>query len=393
MPGQRSAQRRFRGNQRRWAAAAAVVALSVGAGVIIAISHTTQSQAVRSSASVSRAPGGRGGVVMRPGPGQGVVPITTNTGPRHVRETKAQFLASYDRIHAQEYRAYLREKNSLKKAYQSSLSRWRKGHGHGRGQMPPPPTTTSAPTAPATTAPPTTAPTTTPTATTTPTTTPTASPTATIAAGVTQATSTTWAGYAMTGAAGTFTSVASSWMVPTLSCNAVNNATTKSSLAVGLDGDGSTTTEQVGTEGDCNGDIPLYSGWYEVTANDPVFFANTVKPGDVMAATVTSLGGGNFMFTLFDMTQNWTQTTEQTSATATLSSGEIVAEDPTVDGAAQPLSNFGLVDFLGSAINNAAITTPIDEITMVSGAGNTLAVPSTITGGVGNFSVGWDAAA
>jgi hypothetical protein len=30
---------------------------------------------------------------------------------------------------------------------------------------------------------------------------------------------------------------------------------------------------------------------------------------------------------------------------------------------------------------------------MVSAAGNTLAVSSTITGGVGNFAVAWDAAA
>ena len=46
-----------------------------------------------------------------------------------------------------------------------------------------------------------------------------------------------------------------------------------------------------------------------------------------------------------------------------------------------------------AAINNAAITAPINEVTLVSSAGNTLAVPSTITGGVGNFAVGWDASA
>jgi hypothetical protein len=99
------------------------------------------------------------------------------------------------------------------------------------------------------------------------------------------------------------------------------------------------------------------------------------------------------MLTLFDMTQNWTQTTEQTSAAATLGSAEIVAEDPMQNGQAEPLSNFGIVSFLGAAINNAAITAPINQVTLQSAAGATLAVPSTITGGVGNFSVGWDAAA
>ena len=75
------------------------------------------------------------------------------------------------------------------------------------------------------------------------------------------------------------------------------------------------------------------------------------------------------MLTLFDMTQNWTQVTQQTSAAATLGSAEIVAQDPPQNGQAQPLSNFGIVDFLGAAINNAAITAPINEVIMVSAAG------------------------
>jgi hypothetical protein len=203
-------------------------------------------------------------------------------------------------------------------------------------------------------------------------------------------TSPTWAGYAATGAAGTFTSVSSNWMVPPVACN---GTATRSSDAVGLDGDGTGTTEQIGTEGDCAGDFGLYSGWFQIAPNAPVFFKNPVKPGDAMTASVTALGGGSFMLSLFDMTQNWTQVTQQTSAAATLGSAEIVAQDPVQNGQAQPLSNFGIVDFLGAAINNAAITAPINEVTLVSAAGNTLAVPSTVTGGVGNFAIGWDAAA
>jgi peptidase A4-like protein len=261
--------------------------------------------------------------------------------------------------------------------------------------MSPTATATATPTATATTASPTaTATTASPTATatpaTTPTVTPTASPTTTTPAGVTQATSPDWAGYAATGAAGTFTSVASNWIVPPVACN---GTATRSSYAVGLDGDGTSTIEQIGTEGDCAGDFGLYSGWYQMSPNAPVFFKNPVKPGDAMTASVTALGGGNFMLSLFDMTQNWTQVTQQTLTAATLGSAEIVAQDPPQNGQAPPLSNFGIVDFLGAAINNAAVTAPVNEVTMVSAAGNTLAVPSTITGGVGNFAVGWDAPA
>ena len=200
-------------------------------------------------------------------------------------------------------------------------------------------------------------------------------------------TSPDWAGYAATGAAGTFTSVASNWIVPPVACG----GSSSSSSAVGLDGDGTSTIEQIGTESDCDGDFGVNSGWYQMAPNAPVFFNNPVKPGDAMTASVTALGAGGFMLTLFDMTQNWTQVVQQTSAAATLGSAEIVAQDPVQNGQAQPLSNFGIVDFLGAAVNNAAIAAPINEDTLVSGAGVTLAEPSNITGGTGNFAVGWDA--
>jgi hypothetical protein len=184
--------------------------------------------------------------------------------------------------------------------------------------------------------------------------------------------------------------VAANWIEPPVSCN---GTATRASYAVGLDGDGTGTTEQIGTEGDCTGGFQADSGWLQMAPNAPVFFKNPVKPGDAMTASVTALGGGNFMLTLFDMTQNWTQIVPQTSAAATLGSAEIVAQGGVQGGQAGQLSNFGIVDFQGAAVNNAAIDAPISEITMVSASGSTLAVPSAITGGTGNFSVGWDAAA
>lgn len=397
MPRQRSARGRSRSTRRWWAVTAIAVSLSVGAGVIIANSNdTSRTQKAQSSASI-REPGGwgRGGYLMMTGSGQSSAlngaagPVSRQARQRLStrRENSTQFLASYKRLHAQEYAYWHSHRSQLSQEYQNILRRWR--HTHNAA-----PSATATPTAAATTTPAssptaavTTAPTATPTATAT-----TATPTApaTVAAGVTQATSPNWAGYAMTGAAGTFTSVAANWIVPPVACT---TGITRSSYAVGLDGDGTNTIEQIGTEGDCAGPLAEYSGWFQVLPNAPVFFNNPVKPGDALAASVTALGAGNFMLTLFDMTQDWTQITEQTSATATLGSAEIVAEDPVLNGQAQTLSNFGIADFLGAAINNAAITAPINQITMVSAAGNTLAVPSTITGGVGNFAVGWDAGA
>jgi hypothetical protein len=216
----------------------------------------------------------------------------------------------------------------------------------------------------------------------------TASPTTTTTTGVNQVNSLDWAGYAATGAAGTFTSVASGWTVPTVSCNGTD---TRSAEWVGLDGDGTSTVEQIGTEGDCDGDFGVYSAWFEMFPSAPVFFDNPVKPGDFMEASVTAEGAGVFMLTLYDMTQNWSQITQQTSANATLGSAEIVTEAPSEDGQISSLADFGTVDFAAAAINNAAIAAPINQITMQSAEDVTLAVPSAISGGVGNFSVGWDA--
>jgi Peptidase A4 family len=452
MPRVRGARRRSRSAKRSWAVAAVAVSLIIGTGVLVANSSgAPQTQSLQTSAWVRWTSGyGRGGYVMTPSPGQRA---TVNGSAAQLspqarqrlsvrRETSKQWQASYKRLHTQEYQYYLGHKRLLAQEYQNLLRKWRHGHG-GRPSSTATPTTTptasstvtstttptatatsdptttptgsltttptadptatatATPTATATTAPPTATATATPTATatsgtatatptTTPTVAPTASPTTSTAAGVTQVTSPTWAGYAATGTAGTFTSVAANWIVPPVACT---GAATRSSYAVGLDGDGTSTTEQIGTEGDCAGDFGVYSGWFQIAPNAPVFFTNPVKPGDAMTASVTALGSGSFMLTLFDMTQNWTQVTQQTSAAATLGSAEIVAQDPPQNGQAQPLSNFGIVDFLGAAINNAAITAPINEVTMVSAAGDTLAVPSTITGGVGNFAVGWDAPA
>jgi hypothetical protein len=201
-------------------------------------------------------------------------------------------------------------------------------------------------------------------------------------------TSTNWSGYAGAGAAGTYTSVAAGWTIPTVTCAATN---TFSSFWVGLDGDGSNTVEQTGTEADCDGGTAAYSGWFEMFPNAPVFYDKPVQPGDDMVASVTAEGAGVFMLTLFDMTQNWSEITEQSSSGATLASAEVIAEAPSSGGQIEPLTNFGTVNFAAAAMNNVAIgTSPVAALTLQSADGVIEATPSAISGGVGNFSVTWD---
>ena len=199
-------------------------------------------------------------------------------------------------------------------------------------------------------------------------------------------TSENWAGYASAGDVGTFTNVSAAWTEPAVTCGATN---TFSSFWVGLDGDGTNSVEQTGTEADCDAGTASYQGWFEMFPNAPVFYDNPVDPGDAMTATVTANGGGSFTLTLQDSTQGWTQTTNQTSDTAQLGSAEVIAEAPS-DGTVLPLSDFGTVNFSNATVNNTAIG---DEnpsaLTMVSAGGVTEATPSALTGD-NAFSVTFD---
>jgi hypothetical protein len=199
-------------------------------------------------------------------------------------------------------------------------------------------------------------------------------------------TSMNWAGYASTGNQGTFTTVSASWTQPTVTCGAAN---TFSSFWVGLDGDGTPTVEQTGTEADCNAGTAAYQGWFEMFPNAPVFYNNAVVPGDAMSASVVANGGGAFTLTLTDTTQNWTQTTNQTSNTAQLGSAEVIAEAPS-SGTVLPLSNFGTVNFTNATTDNQPIGDEnASALTMVSSGGVTEATPSALTG-ANAFTVTWD---
>ena len=208
------------------------------------------------------------------------------------------------------------------------------------------------------------------------------------AANATGATSENWAGYTSAGNPGTFTSVSASWAQPAVTCTATD---TFSSFWVGLDGDGTDTVEQTGTEADCNGGAATYQGWFEMFPQAPVFYDNPVQPGDAMSASVVANGGGAFTLTLADSTQGWTQTTNQASNAAQLGSAEVIAEAPSDGtGAVLPLSNFGTVSFTNATADNTALGNENPAaLTMVSANDVTEATPSALTGG-NAFTVTWD---
>jgi hypothetical protein len=195
-----------------------------------------------------------------------------------------------------------------------------------------------------------------------------------------------WAGYVSAGNPGTFTSVSASWAQPAVTCTA---ADTFASFWAGLDGDGTATVEQTGTEADCDAGTASYQGWFEMFPNAPVFYDNPVRPGDAMSASVGAHGGGAFTLTLTDATEGWTQATNQSSDTAQLGSAEVIAEAPS-DGTVLPLSDFGTVHFTDVTADDAPVgNAGPSPVTMVSAAGVTEATPSALSGG-NAFAVTWD---
>ncbi|WP_035804412.1 G1 family glutamic endopeptidase [Kitasatospora mediocidica] len=200
---------------------------------------------------------------------------------------------------------------------------------------------------------------------------------------VLNSTSSNWAGYSATGSK--FTSVTASWVQPAASCT---GSDTYSSFWIGLDGDGSNSVEQTGSEVDCSGGSPQYYAWYEMYPAYPVNFSNTVRPGDHFTSSVTTNGSGSFTLKLSDTTQGWTKTENKTLKNAALASAEIIAEAPSDSSGALPLTNFHTVSFTSATANGQPIGNfSPDAITMADGS-TTKATTSALSGG-GSFSVSW----
>ncbi len=134
-----------------------------------------------------------------------------------------------------------------------------------------------------------------------------------------------WAGYAAHGT--TFQRVSASWHQPELLCQA--GQPRYSAMWVGLGGYSLTSgaLEQVGTELDCIQGHVSSSAWYELVPNPSHTLAMRVRPGDLIAASVTA-GGGGVTVAIDDVTQHRSFRRTFTPTTADVSSAEWILEAP-----------------------------------------------------------------
>jgi hypothetical protein len=215
--------------------------------------------------------------------------------------------------------------------------------------------------------------------------------------------STNWSGYAVIASSGSVSDVRGSWVVPAIRGTCPSTAQ-YSSFWVGIDGYGSSTVEQTGTDSDCQGGAPVYYAWYEFYPH-PSFTISKVNvhPGDAIFADVhySSL---SFTVTLTDVTTGQTFTTSSKVRSAQRSSAEWIAEAPSSSGGVLPLANFGTsyfgVDATGvastsyAAIGGLSLSigsfgSSLQSITMVTKSGAVKAQPSALSSDGTSFLVTW----
>jgi hypothetical protein len=166
-------------------------------------------------------------------------------------------------------------------------------------------------------------------------------------------TSTNWAGYAAHGPNVHFRSVQAGWWQPSVAC--VPGQPTFSSYWIGLGGysQSSQAIEQIGTEVDCTRSGSVKStAWYELLPAPSTPISMPVRPGDLMAATVTVVGRQVTMV-LRDLTTSHTFSKTMRASRLDLTSAEWIVEAPSDcagvgDCQTLPLANFGSVVFVGT---------------------------------------------
>ncbi len=118
---------------------------------------------------------------------------------------------------------------------------------------------------------------------------------------------------------------------------------------VGLDGAGTSTVEQDGILAACQGTDPVYSAWYEMFPQPPVYATMAVRPGNAIVARVSySRRYHKYTLTVTNTTTGsvFLRTKKCPSgSTCQRLSAEAISEAPSSGSSILPLSNFRAESF------------------------------------------------
>lgn len=221
-------------------------------------------------------------------------------------------------------------------------------------------------------------------------------------------TSTNWSGYVAapnltTSEAYSVSSVSGSWIVPGLHAM---GSDTWCSIWVGIDGSGSTTVEQIGTEHDIKNGLASHYAWYEMfPLGSQEIVGFPVEEGDHISALVTYIplvgllqpNSDLFILQIFNNTKKlYTSIPYITSSRMKRVCAEWVVEAPWMN-TILPLSNFGTV-FLSNCsatIHNVvgSISSPAwkcESMNMVAPSGSLKATTSALAPDGKSFWVTWN---
>lgn len=168
--------------------------------------------------------------------------------------------------------------------------------------------------------------------------------------------SSNWAGYAIHRSGVNFSKVVGTWRQPSAICTAGNR--TYSAIWVGLGGysQRSQALEQIGTELDCNpSGRAVSSTWYELVPAASQTINFTVRPGDLISASVVVLGH-RVTVTLHDATRHRTFVKTLHPAVVDLSSAEWIVEAPSECVGEDTCQTLPLADFGSATFDFAGAT-------------------------------------
>jgi Peptidase A4 family len=214
----------------------------------------------------------------------------------------------------------------------------------------------------------------------------------------------TWSGYVEKGSV--FSSVSSTWTVPTITC--APSANTYAYEWVGIDGGTASTdsdVEQDGTATFCENGIPSYFPWYAMysptalNGGEPIVLSNVVKPGDVMTASV-SVSNEIWTLILTDATQGWTSTNvvADPQSSPPQASAEVIVETPDVCTPTEcaPVATISPVAFTNISIDTTKGATSLSDSPVAYQMNDAPAVgyltPGPLTSNGSAFTVSYSAA-
>jgi hypothetical protein len=186
-----------------------------------------------------------------------------------------------------------------------------------------------------------------------------------------------WSGYAVTGS-GPYSSASGTFQVPSVTNDGLTGRSEYASQWVGIGGDGDSTLIQLGSyQVVSTSGAASYYVWYELYPAPTVYIPHTVKPGDIITASLQCTAACSpssvqtWQLTMTDATAGWTWT-QSVSFQSTMASAEWILEAPWDSSGELPLADYGQVTFdpveanglnpnLSLAANGIIMQTPYGE--------------------------------